>query len=82
MNDVELLSYLIKNILGHENFKIKEEISNKINYTVTLNKKDFGKVVGKNGKIADAIKEIFKNLNNVKKRVYIKFKIEDLGINE
>lgn len=50
----------------------KREEANKIVYHLTVNEEDIGKVIGKNGRIANAIRTIVYSANsNEKKRVYL-----------
>lgn len=73
-NADDFINFLIKTYLPKEEFKIEKEEENKnLKYTVYVKKRSLGKIVGKGGKVAEAIREIVKSLPNVKKRIYIKF---------
>lgn len=73
-NADDFINFLIQTYLPKEEFKIEKEEENKnLKYIVYVKKRSLGKIVGKGGKVAEAIREIVKSLPNVKKRIYIKF---------
>lgn len=50
----------------------KREESNKIVYHLTVNEADVGKVIGKNGRIAKAVRTlVYSADSNEKKRIYL-----------
>lgn len=69
-----LINFLISNFIDEDKYEIeKEEKKGQITYTVWIEKKYIGKVLGRNGKIANSIREIAKSLPNIKKKIFIKF---------
>lgn len=69
-----LINFLISNFIDKDKYEIeKEEKKGQITYTVWIEKKHIGKVLGRNGKIANSIREIAKSLPNIKKKIFIKF---------
>lgn len=57
----DLLSYILDNILGDENIKIDEEEQDGFtNLKITAPKEQMGKIIGKNGRIINSIKNIIK----------------------
>jgi predicted RNA-binding protein YlqC (UPF0109 family) len=57
----ELISYLVKNITGTQDFTItEEEMENGINYTVLLPQEFIGLVIGKGGQTIKALRNIIK----------------------
>lgn len=69
-----LINFLISNFIDEDKYEIeKEEKRGQITYIVWIEKKYIGKVLGRNGKIANSIREIAKSLPNIKKKIFIKF---------
>lgn len=69
-----LINFLISNFIDEDKYEIeKEEKKGQITYIVWIEKKYIGKVLGRNGKIANSIREIAKSLPNIKKKIFIKF---------
>jgi len=72
----EVLELIIKNLVEN-----KDEVSisesqekNMTVFTVKVNSKDMGKVIGKEGKIANAIRTLMKSLGSAeKKKVSVQF---------
>lgn len=68
----ELVSYIVKSLVANkEDVKVEanKENENTIILKVYVNEKDLGKVIGKNGKIANSLRNIVKSAqtdNNVK----------------
>ena len=68
----KLVSYIVKSLVANkEDVKVEanKENENTIILKVYVNEKDLGKVIGKNGKIANSLRNIVKSAqtdNNVK----------------
>lgn len=68
----ELVTYIVKSlVINKEDVKVESinENENTVILKVTVNSQDLGKVIGKNGKIANSIRAIVKSAqenNNVK----------------
>lgn len=68
----ELVTYIVKSlVVNKDDVKVEslKENENTIILKVTVNSSDLGKVIGKNGKIANSIRAIVKSVqtdNNVK----------------
>jgi predicted RNA-binding protein YlqC (UPF0109 family) len=59
MND--LLNFLLKNILGQENFEVVENgDENRVDYTLKIPKDEMGMVIGKSGKTIRMIRNLVK----------------------
>lgn len=57
----DVLTYILKAIVEKpEEIEIKEEQVDGINYVVTVAKEDMGKVIGKNGKVIKAIRNVMR----------------------
>ena len=72
----ELIEYIVKNLVSDPE-TVEVEVTEKERetlYTVKINQEDFGKVIGRSGKVATAIRTVVKTAakkNN--KRVFVKF---------
>ena len=64
----EILEYIVKELVANKNeVNIKEDKDgNFIRYTVQVNKDDFGKVIGHEGKIAKSIRTVMGAIATVK----------------
>lgn len=68
----ELVTYIVKSlVINKDDVKVEsvKENENTVILKVTVNSQDLGKVIGKNGKIANSIRAIVKSAqdnNNVK----------------
>lgn len=70
----EMLNFLIKNIISSDEFSIEEKIEeNTTVFTVILDEKFLGPVIGRGGKVANAIRTLLKSYCKGKQRVIIKF---------
>ena len=69
----EVLETIIKSLVDNKSaVEIKEiDEEKKVTFEVKVDEKDFGKVIGKQGKIAQSIRTIMKSLS--KKRVNVEF---------
>ncbi len=57
----DLLAFLLKNILGQENFVIEEKVdSGKADYNIKVPKDEMGLVIGKSGKTIRMIRNLLK----------------------
>ncbi len=69
----EVLETIIKNLVDNKSaIEIKEiQDEKKVTFEVKVDEKDFGKIIGKQGKIAQSIRTIMKSLSN--KKVNVEF---------
>ena len=69
----EVLETIIKSLVDNKiAVEIKEiDEEKKVTFEVKVDEKDFGKIIGKQGKIAQSIRTIMKSLS--KKRVNVEF---------
>ena len=69
----EVLETIIKSLVDNKSAVEKKEIDEekKVTFEVKVDEKDFGKIIGKQGKIAQSIRTIMKSLS--KKRVNVEF---------
>ncbi len=67
----ENLELIIKSLVKNkEEVTISEEINNNfVQYTVKVKSEDMGRVIGKEGKVAKAIRTLMKSLANAEKKV-------------
>ena len=74
---VELVEFLVKKLVDDEDaVKVSEEENEngEIIIHVSVNENDMGKVIGKNGKIASAIRTFVKSVSSRShKKVFVKF---------
>ncbi len=74
---VELVEFLVKKLVDDEDaVKVSEEEkeNGEIIIHVSVNEDDMGKVIGKNGKIASAIRTFVKSVSSRShKKVFVKF---------
>lgn len=78
MND--LISFLLKNILGHEEFEIKEEVNSYDQPVLraAIKQEDMGRVIGKQGKIINAIRDLFR-VRNTKESRQMNFELKEVS---
>ena len=72
----EIVKYIVDKLVdNHEAVKIESaEKGDDVTITVLVAKQDMGKVIGRNGKIAQSIRAIIKTASNgLKKRYFVKF---------
>lgn len=72
----EILELIIKNlVLNKDEVSISESTDkNTVEFTVKVDSKDMGRVIGREGRIANAIRIVMKSLGNAeKKKVLIHF---------
>ena len=71
----ELIEYIVKSlVIDEESVKVTVEGENEITVNVTVNPDDLGRVIGKNGRTAAAIRSIAKTIaNKDHKKVFVKF---------
>lgn len=69
----EVLETIIKSLVDNKSaVEIKEiDEEKKVTFEVKVDEKDFGKIIGKQGKIAQSIRTIMKSLS--KKRINVEF---------
>lgn len=74
---VELVEFLVKKLVDDEDaVKVSQEENEngEIIIHVTVNESDMGKVIGRNGKIASAIRTFVKSVSSRShKKVFVKF---------
>ena len=72
----EILELIIKNlVVNKDEVSISENIEkNNVEFTVKINSKDMGRVIGREGRIANSIRIVMKSLGNAeKKKVSVHF---------
>ena len=72
----ELIEYIVKNLVSDpETIEVQvTEKERETLYTVKVNQEDFGKVIGRSGKVATAIRTVVKTASKKNnKRVFVKF---------
>ncbi len=71
----ESLEFIISEILGHQETKIEESVSSsgEIVFLIEPKSEDFGRLIGKNGKIINALRKLIRvKATKEGKRVYLK----------
>ena len=80
MNLIELTESIIKSIVkDEESVAVKEfpsEDENTIDIEVLVSEDDLGRVIGKNGKIANAIRMLVQASSSLKDNEYVKINID------
>ena len=80
MTLVELTEKIIRNIVKDEEaVSVKEfpsENENEINIEVLVSENDIGRVIGKNGKTANAIRTLVQESSSLKDNKYVKINID------
>lgn len=72
----ELLEFIIKNLVSKPEEATVTETQNdrETVYTVKIAEEDFGKIIGRSGKVATAIRTVVKtSAKKTNKRVFVKF---------
>ena len=73
---VELIEFMVKNLVSNPD-KVKVEVQEKERetaFTVIVDEEDFGKIIGRSGKVATAIRTVVKTAaKKQNKRVFVKF---------
>lgn len=72
----ELLEFIIKNLVSKPDEATVTESQNdrETVYTVKIAEEDFGKIIGRSGKVATAIRTVVKtSAKKTNKRVFVKF---------
>ena len=73
----DFLETIVKSILGSDEYKIEEEDRKfEVKYTVKAKGEDLGKLIGRGGNTAKAIRTVVRALNDSDKKIYIEF-VED-----
>ena len=81
MNLVELTEYLVKNLVTEKESVSVRQIESEEEYIlieVIVNEEDMGCVIGKNGKIANAIRTIVQASSYVNENKKVKINIDSL----
>ena len=72
----ELLEFIVKSLVSQPD-KVRIEVEKKERetaYTVFVDEEDFGKIIGRSGKVATAIRTVVKtSAKKYNKRVFVKF---------
>lgn len=71
METDELIKLLIDNCIDGEYNISSSETEKTIRYTVEVDSKQFGKIVGRGGRVAEAIRGIVNLFSKTKKKVYV-----------
>ena len=72
----DVLELIIKNLVENKDeVSISETIDNdKVVFAIKVNQKDMGRIIGKEGKVANAIRTLMKSLGSAeKKKVSVQF---------
>lgn len=72
----ELVEFIVKNLVGNpEAVEVVEEVKDRETvYTVKIAEEDFGKIIGRSGKVATAIRTVVRtSAKKANKRVFVKF---------
>jgi len=72
----DVLELIVKNLVENkEEVSISETIDNdKVVFAIKVNQKDMGRIIGKEGKVANAIRTLMKSLGSAeKKKVSVQF---------
>lgn len=76
---VELVEYIAKSLVDHpESLEIEaSEEKDEVNILLKVNQDDMGKIIGRQGKIAKAIRSILKAVS-LKENIKVNLEIEEL----
>lgn len=72
----ELIEFIVKNLVANpDDVKVEEfEKERETVYTVTVSEDDFGRIIGRSGKVATAIRTVVKtSAKKLGKHVFVKF---------
>ncbi len=72
----ELVEFIVKNLVSNPDGVVVTETENdrETVYTVKIDAEDFGKIIGRSGKVATAIRTVVRTSAKKKnKRVFVKF---------
>ena len=72
----DVLELIVKNLVENKDeVSISETIDNdKVVFAIKVNQKDMGRIIGKEGKVANAIRTLMKSLGSAeKKKVSVQF---------
>lgn len=72
----ELIEFIVKNLVSNPDYVQVEEIEKEREtvYTVKIADEDFGRIIGRSGKVATAIRTVVKtSAKKNNKRVFVKF---------
>lgn len=72
----DVLELIIKNLVENKDeVSISETVENdKVVFAIKVNQKDMGRIIGKEGKVANAIRTLMKSLGSAeKKKVSVQF---------
>lgn len=72
----ELIEFIVKNLVSNPDYvKVEEtEKDRETVYTVKIADEDFGRIIGRSGKVATAIRTVVKtSAKKQNKRVFVKF---------
>ena len=71
----QILEIIIKNIVENQEAVsiVEKEETEKIIYEVKVDNKDMGRIIGKQGKVANSIRTLMKSLAKDKRKVIVEF---------
>ena len=72
----ELVEFIVKNLVSDANtVEVVEEVKERETvYTVKISEEDFGRIIGRSGKVATAIRTVVRtSAKKLNKRVFVKF---------
>ena len=72
----ELIEFIVKNLVSEADaVQVSEEVKDRETvYTVKIAEEDFGRIIGRSGKVATAIRTVVKtSAKKQNKRVFVKF---------
>lgn len=70
----EFLNIILKHMIGEDKYRIEEaDKKYEIKYLVYVNQEKMGRVIGRGGDTAKAIRTIVRSLNDTDKKVFVEF---------
>ena len=72
----ELVEFIVKNLVSNpDSVEVVEEVKDRETvYTVKIAEDDFGRIIGRSGKVATAIRTVIRtSAKKLNKRVFVKF---------